>query len=309
MKLQRREWITIAAGAAIALSAILWRAAGSDSGETGSLAEAFDRLNEYRRLELSVEQMSAQLKVDIPRVTTPDQEVLIRRELAQLAGRHQLQISSTRLGAVRGQRPGDPIRALRFRLEGTGPFPSLVNFIHALEQSKIPFAVRDLEIKPPGAAAQEGAQPGRPAPGGRGGRGGQGDGTVSVSMQVEAWVFPQVFVSADAVAALGDGGGRGGAPGRPSRPGAPPPEAPPAAAPAPAAGATPASSKAPAAAEEPLSRLERLRRMLPETRPSPEEMMRIGQELQAEFEALEKEDPEGAKQLQQEMMTKWGVEH
>ncbi|MCE5229985.1 hypothetical protein LLG95_10370 [bacterium] len=208
MKLERREWITIGIGSALAIMVILWKLAGSWSESSAGVVieDKSAQLGGFIALHQQVTSTSRQMGVELPQVGGSHQEFLIRRELTKLAGQGGLQISSTRLNAGRN-RGGAEAQPMPFRLELAGQFGSVIAFISDLEHSKIPFVIRDVQIESV-ASGGGGGQPGgggSPGMGGSGGRGGGGggqkqpDGSVRVTMNIDSYIFPKVHVSAKAV--------------------------------------------------------------------------------------------------------------
>lgn len=203
MKLNPRERVIVVAGAIAVVAILGYRLLGGGAGEASMAARdtirgAIQRIDEYARLERSTATLKEELNVEIAESAPSAQEASIREGLNRVAQQNGMQISTVR-GLDQGSRARNAaVQTVRFRIEASGLFDSLMAFIYALENSKTPFVIREISIDGSAQPQQPGGSPGGGSPGQtatpqRRGRGGnQSSGTVRATMTLESYLFPEV---------------------------------------------------------------------------------------------------------------------
>lgn len=238
MKLRRREIVTIALGVAAVAAMIAWRATGSGAADAplaaaNTIPGALARIDEHDRLQRSVAALGDELGIEIPRVSTGDQETSIRKDLNAKAQANGMQITSMRRLEGTSRRATRTAEPIEFRLELTGQFASVLGFIYSLENATLPYVVRDAHISASkgggsrgqaspsagranptaGRAGPSAARAGAPASArrtpasarsgaarpssssSRGGRSSNSAGMVRVTMRVQSYLFPEVALA------------------------------------------------------------------------------------------------------------------
>lgn len=240
MKLKRREIVTIALGVTAVAALIVWRATGSGAAgaplaAANTIPGALARIDEHDRLQRLVAALGDELGIEIPRVSTGDQETSIRKDLNAKAQANGMQITSMRRLEGTSRRATRTAEPIEFRLELTGQFASVLGFIYSLENATLPYVVRDAHISSskgggsrgqasPSAGRSANPASGRPGPsaaraGGPstargasasarsgaarpsssssrgGGRSSNSAGMVRVTMRVQSYLFPEVALA------------------------------------------------------------------------------------------------------------------
>jgi len=190
MKLQQREIVTIGAGVLILIVALLFGLKGRGASANGTLDDGLARINEFNRLQESVAKLRAELKIDTPDSSAGDQNTAIMDDLSARARDHDIKVGSLKpITSSAKARPGS-VRTVQFRIELSGRFDSLIQFINGLETARVPYILKEVHIDSEtraarDAAANEAGSPeedlGPPPP---------GNGRVRAALKIQSYIFP-----------------------------------------------------------------------------------------------------------------------
>ena len=194
MKLARREKLTIAIGLIIVLAVLgrqlLQRDPSVANADAETLAGALQTIDTYDGLRRQIERLQEDLGVEAPVVSIAGQEAAIRTDLSERAKKLGLKLAGMRqVETGSGRARSGRVRTVEFRLDLNGQFEGLMKLVHSLEHAKIPYIVREMKVEA-GAKGAGGAQRG-----GDQNKQKKPDGNVSVTMRVQSYLFPKVFLS------------------------------------------------------------------------------------------------------------------
>ncbi len=194
MKLEKREVITLGVGALIVVLSVAYgfvkKAGSSASAAEGTVHGEIEKIERFKRVKTSVENLTRELGVTLTDAVYAEQEKAIVDDIGNRAKARNLQYTSLK-PAQTSKSAASPSKPLQFRVELSGRFEDFVAMMQDMETSPIPYVIKDVHIDSQSRAAQRSQaelqgldpedDPGPPPP---------GNGRIKATLKLQSYLFP-----------------------------------------------------------------------------------------------------------------------